>query len=325
MIDPFDALREADTPAAPRSDFAAALRQRIEAILTTGGKVMMATQVVPYLAVHDGPAALDWYARAFGAVEVVRVAMPDGRIGHAEFRIGTASFYLADEFAEIGVVSPLTLEGSPVTLHLTVTDVDGAYGAAVAAGASAQAEPADQPHGARHGTLIDPFGHRWMLSQSIEFITLPDLATRMTAMGMSVALGPAAERPAQGGIWAALNFADAVAGIRFMVDVLGFEEQLVVRGADPDVIEHSQLRWPEGGIVQAATASRGGNPFSQRPTGTESLYVITADPLMVYERCLAAGAEVLMPPMSPDYDPLGTVFSIRDPEGNIWSFGTYSG
>jgi uncharacterized glyoxalase superfamily protein PhnB len=128
-----------------------------------------------------------------------------------------------------------------------------------------------------------------------------------------------------GGIWAALNFADARAGIAFMVDVLGFEDQLIVPGEDDSIIVHSQLRWPEGGIVQAGSANRPDNVYSMRPTGAESLYVITRDPDAVYQRCLAAGVEVVTPPLTPDYDPDGSVFTIRDPEGNLWSFGTYAG
>ncbi|MDA3039266.1 MAG: glyoxalase, partial [Actinomycetota bacterium] len=86
-----------------------------------------------------------------------------------------------------------------------------------------------------------------------------------------------------------------------------------------------QLRWPEGGVVQAASANRSGNLFSERPTGSESLYVITRDPMAVHARCVAAGVEVISEPEAPDYDPDGLVFTIRDPEGNLWSFGTYRG
>lgn len=127
------------------------------------------------------------------------------------------------------------------------------------------------------------------------------------------------------GIWAALNYEDAQAGIRFLTEVLGFEERLVVPGEDPGVVEHSQFIWPEGGTIQAASANRPGNVFSQRATGQQSLYVITSDPDAVYRRCVDAGAKVLMEPESPDYDPEGSVFTIEDPEGNLWSFGTYAG
>ena len=111
-----------------------------------------------------------------------------------------------------------------------------------------------------------------------------------------------------------------------MTEVLGFTVDIVVPDEqDPDVIVHSQLRWPEGGVVQAASANRDGNPFSLRPIGSGSLYVITADPEAVYRRCVDAGADIIAEPRSPDHDPDGTVFSLRDAEGNLWSFGTYRG
>lgn len=292
-----------------------------------GPTTMSATHVTPYLTVHNGTAALAFYETAFGAVTGLRVVMDEatGQLGHAEFRIGQAAFYLSDEFPEMGVVSPRTLGGTAVALHLEVTDVDATFAVALDAGASSLAAPADQPHGARHGTLVDPFGHRWMLSQQVETISTSTYANRMREQGAKVTGAATMSAKPQGGIWAALNFQDAQRGIRFMVDVLGFEEELVVTGADPMVVEHSQLRWPEGGIVQAATANRPGNVFSERPIGTESLYVITTDPMAVYRRCIAAACEVIFEPTKPDYDPEGVLFSIRDDEGNIWSFGTYAG
>ena len=80
---------------------------------------------------------------------------------------------------------------------------------------------------------------------------------------------------------------------------------------------------PEGGIVQAATADRRGNPYSV--LAIQSLYVITADPLAVWARCSAAGLAVVHEPAAPHYDPEGLIFSVRDPEGHLWSFGTYNG
>ena len=290
------------------------------------------SRATPYLTVHDGNTALEFYAAAFGAVEMMRVVMDEatGQLGHAEFRIGDTAFFLSDEFAEMGVVSPRTLGGTAMAIHLDVDDVDSVFDAAVAAGADAFSPPADQPHGARHGLVIDPFGHRWMISQQIEDVGLADYETRMREVGAAVTGTPELTRPeltlrSQGGIWAALNYADARSGIRFMIDVLGFEADLVVPGEDPAVIEHSQLRWPEGGIVQAGSANRPGNVFSERPIGTGSLYVITDDPMAVHARCVAAGAEVVSEPEAPDYDPTGLVFTIRDAEGNLWSFGTYDG
>jgi PhnB protein len=336
MSDPFDVFGGTDEPVQPRPEFAAELRAQMALLLNTPtistnptprSTVMPTTRVVPYLTVHDGPAALAFYSAAFGAVEVMRVVMDEatGQLGHAEFHIGDAAFYLSDEFPEMGVVSPQRLGGTAVALHVEVDDVDAVFARSVAEGATPLAEPADQPHGARHGTLVDPFGHRWMLSQQLEQVELAEYGDRMRKQGATVTGAAPAARSTTGGIWAALNYADAVAGIRFMTDVLGFEEDLVVTGEDSTVVEHSQLRWPEGGVVQAASANRPGNVYSERPIGTESLYVITANPQVVYDRCVAASVEVVQAPESPDYDPDGMVFSIRDAEGNIWSFGTYAG
>lgn len=300
----------------------------------------MATTLIPYLTVNDADGALAFYGRAFGAVETMRIAMPDGRVGHAELRLGDATIYLSDEFPEMGVTSPAHLGGTSVTMHLTVDDVDQAFATAVAAGAETLMEPADQPHGARHGTLRDPFGHRWMLSQPIAIVGAEEMAAAM-GDGVTVTMAAAdAVRPgvaasgatggrrggtSHGGIWAGIVSADAPAAIRFLVDLFGFEETLVVPGEEPGVVEHSQLAWPEGGVVQVSTAGRPGNPYADRPVGTESLYVITADPLAVWNRCVAAGVEVVATPAAPDYDPDGLVFAVRDPDGNIWSFGTYAG
>ena len=290
--------------------------------------VPVATAVTPYLAVADGAAALAWYATALGAVEDYRVVGPDGRVGHAEIAIGAARFMLSDEYPEMGVPSPTTLGGTPVTLHLTVPDVDALYARAVAAGATAQSEPADQPHGSRHGTLVDPYGHRWMLSQPLEPFDLEAFRRRTEGSGFEVVgTGPddtvtAADRPGTGGgLWAAVHYADPLAAIEQLVDVLGFEEQLVVTGPDDRTVVHSELRWPEGGVVQVGT-SNPANPFSH-PPGGQGLYVITADPDAVWQRCRQAGLEVVREPHAPDHDPEGMSFSVRDHEANIWTFGTY--
>ena len=287
-----------------------------------------AAVLTPYLAVSDGAAAIAWYAEALGAVEQFRVVGDDGRVGHAELLIGPARFMLADEYPEIGVLSPATLGGTPLALHLSVDDVDRLFERAVNAGAESLSPPADQPHGARHGTLLDPYGHRWMLSQQLEDIDLDTYRQRSAGTGFEV-LGAApdervaaADRPGTGGgIWAGVFYDDALAAIRFMVDVFGFEEQLVVTGDDGRTVVHSQLRWPEGGIVQVGTADPS-NEFTHAP-GDQALYVVTADPQAVWERCEAAGLDVIRPPESPDYDPDGMGFSVRDREGNIWSFGSY--
>jgi uncharacterized glyoxalase superfamily protein PhnB len=124
-------------------------------------------------------------------------------------------------------------------------------------------------------------------------------------------------------VWPTLIYADALGAIRFLVDVFGFEEAIVVPGEAEGVVEHAQLRWPEGGGIMLGTANREGNVFSQRPLGCGSTYVVTDEPDKLYDRALDARVEVIRELHDEDYG--GSGFSIRDPEGNIWTFGSYRG
>jgi uncharacterized glyoxalase superfamily protein PhnB len=125
-------------------------------------------------------------------------------------------------------------------------------------------------------------------------------------------------------IWPSLTYADAHAGIRFLVEAFGFEERLVVPGERPAAIRHSELRWPEGGGVMLSSA---GGPeddvFSRRQPGNGSCYVVTNHLDDVSARATAAGAAVVREMQDTDYGSRG--FSVTDPEGNIRSFGTYAG
>ncbi len=138
-----------------------------ESSATAAATVAPTQALVPYLAVAGAAEAIDWYRDVLGAIETTRFVGDDGRVGHAELTIGTAKIMLADEFPEMDVVGPSTLGGTTVALHLEVVDVDYSHQRAVAAGATSVREPADQGHGNRNATILDPFGHRWMLSQVI--------------------------------------------------------------------------------------------------------------------------------------------------------------
>lgn len=124
-------------------------------------------------------------------------------------------------------------------------------------------------------------------------------------------------------VWPTLRSRDARALIRFLVGVVGFEETLVVPSADGRVA-HAQLSWPEGGGVMLGDSrtDEGPDGWSLEP-GTFGAYVVTADPRAVHARAVAAGAEIMMAPTESDHGSLDT--SLRDPEGNRWSFGTYRG
>jgi uncharacterized glyoxalase superfamily protein PhnB len=184
--DPLEALRQPVVPIAPRQAFAVELRARVTGALGLATTPSSAPVSVPavgpalsvYLCVRGAPAAIDFYRDAFGAIETMRMTGDDGRVGHAEITLEGMTVMLADEHPEIGVVSPETLGGTPVSLYLHVADVDATYARAVAAGATGERPPADQFHGNRNASLRDPFGHRWMLTQPVEAVSAEEMARR---------------------------------------------------------------------------------------------------------------------------------------------------
>lgn len=192
MTDPLDVLRTPDGPAgvagiAPDPAFARRLRARLERALDLPRGVAVSTATIqsdrtadvppdaalpthgaaiPYLAVSDGRAAIDWYVEVFGAVlDGDPIVMPDGRIGHAELSLAGGKLYLADEFPDIGVVAPQP-DAAAVSLVLAVEDVDARVAAALDSGGRLLRE-ISEAYGSRNATISDPFGHRWMLQQAL--------------------------------------------------------------------------------------------------------------------------------------------------------------
>lgn len=139
-------------------------------------------QITPYLTVRDAAAAIEFYKNAFGAVEDFRLQEPGGRIGHAELKLGSFVLMLAEEYPEYGLGGPQSLGGSPVTLHVSVDNVDVAARRAVDAGAKMLSEPKDEFYGERSCRIEDPFGHRWGLSQTIETVSPEEMQRRFDAL-----------------------------------------------------------------------------------------------------------------------------------------------
>jgi uncharacterized glyoxalase superfamily protein PhnB len=171
MTDPFDALHTPIRPVDPDPEFAARLRSRLEdAILERErGAMTTATEtkphtLTPYLAVADARAAIDFYVEVFGAARRGEpIIMADGKIGHAELAFGDSVLMLAEEFPEIGHVAPVAAGAHP-SYRLEVPDVDGAVDRALRRGAELLRPIADSGYG-RSGTILDPFGHRWMVTE----------------------------------------------------------------------------------------------------------------------------------------------------------------
>jgi len=138
--------------------------------------------VTPHLVCAGAAAAIDFYKQAFGAVELGRMDMPDGKIGHAEIRIGDSRLMLADDFPEYGSHGPLMLKGTPVYIHLYVDDADAAWGQAIAAGAKPVMPLADMFWGDRYGQVEDPFGHRWSIATHQRDVSVEELQAAMSKM-----------------------------------------------------------------------------------------------------------------------------------------------
>jgi uncharacterized glyoxalase superfamily protein PhnB len=128
----------------------------------------------------------------------------------------------------------------------------------------------------------------------------------------------------QTSVWPILTYRDGRAAIAFLTEAFGFEERAVyAREDDPSVIEHAELRWPLGGGIMLGTAGKDDSPFGRREPGNDSVYVVCDDPDALFERATEAAAEVVRGLRDEDYGSRG--FTVRDPEGNLWSFGTYAG
>jgi PhnB protein len=133
----------------------------------------------PYLVLDRCAEAIAFYKRAFGAEEIGRMPGPDGkRVMHAEIRIGDSIIFLADEFPQAGCSSPKSLGGTTTGIHLFVTDVDAAFGCALAPGATVIMPPMNMFWGDRFGKLSDPFGHQWSIATHVEDVPPQEMGKR---------------------------------------------------------------------------------------------------------------------------------------------------
>jgi PhnB protein len=123
--------------------------------------------ITPHIVVEGAERAVAFYRDAFGAAEVSRIPVPDGRLMSVQVRIGDGLLHVADEFPELGVLAPPSIGGTPVVLALDVADAEGVFAQAVTAGAEIRHPLADMFWGDRHGQLEDPFGHRWNIAQHL--------------------------------------------------------------------------------------------------------------------------------------------------------------
>ncbi len=135
-------------------------------------------QVIPYLIVDGGEAAIDFYTKVLGATERMHMPSPDGRIGHAELELGDSLIMLADEHPEMGILGPRSVGGTPVMISAYVEDVDSVVERALAEGAKSVRPVENQFYGDRTGQFEDPFGHRWSVATHVEDVPPGEMEKR---------------------------------------------------------------------------------------------------------------------------------------------------
>ena len=140
--------------------------------------------VTPHLVIRDAAKAIDFYTQAFGAEELCRMPGPEGKLMHAEIKIGDSILMISDEFPDWGAKGPESLGGTPVTINLYVEDCDTVFNRAVEAGATVRMPLADQFWGDRYGQVVDPFGHVWSVATHIKELT-PEEMSAAAAAAMS--------------------------------------------------------------------------------------------------------------------------------------------
>ena len=145
--------------------------------------------LTPYLTVKDAPSAIEFYIRAFGAEALQRIPGPDGRLLHASVKIGDSVLMMSEEFPEFGSRGPLSLGGSPVTIHLYVEDVDAAWAKAVGAGCEITMPLEDTFWGDRFGCLRDPYGHVWSLASRVRDLTAEEVMEAAAKIDFSASCG----------------------------------------------------------------------------------------------------------------------------------------
>lgn len=139
--------------------------------------------ITPHLVCDGASDAIEFYKKAFGAVELARLPGPEGKLTHAMIRIGDSNLMLVDEFPDWGSLGPRSLKGSPVTIHLYVEDVDATVARAVAAGAKVTMPVNDMFWGDRYGKVEDPFGHHWSIATHVRDVSAEEIQVGAKAMG----------------------------------------------------------------------------------------------------------------------------------------------
>lgn len=312
----------------PREDFIQRLRSDLERssamAMTTTTNVAESPAAVeihgsPALRFRDARKAIDFYKRAFGAVEIMRFENELG-VGHAELMIGDAKIMLGEEWPAGGRFSAETLGNTPFSMELSVPDADAFVEQAVAAGSTLIAAVRDQFYGRREGTVRDPFGYLWGVSTLIEDMSVDEMHRRFRAMQSAEPLKPKVS-PIPAGYRTVTAYPvvqDAPALIEFVKQVFDAEERFRAIGGAGGI--HAEIRIGDSMMMMGG----GGTGLKWRGESIPmAFHVYVRDCDAVYERALEAGASSIEAPADRPYGERSG--SVKDPAGNFWYIATYKG
>jgi PhnB protein len=308
----------------PRENF----KQRLKADLkrstsmatTTEPIAAVRTVATPRLTFKDAAKAIEFYKSAFAAKETFRFETELG-IGHAEIMIGDSLIMLAEEWPEGGRFSAESLGQSPITLQLTVPDVDAFVKHAVSAGAKLVGRIADQFYGRRDATLLDPFGYMWGAQTIKEEMSVEEMQRRFRAMMKPAETKTPAVEPVPKGYHTVTPYLvarDAEAMIGFAQKAFGAEETFRAIGSAGGI--HGEVRIGDSMIMMGGGIP--GRDFKATPNVT-AIHLYVKDTDAVYEQALQAGATSIDEPKDQEYGERSA--GVKDPAGNYWYIATHKG
>ena len=308
-----------DLRSLPREAFKSNLRAELERSISMSSSAKPAPKpkysATPRLSIRDAAEAIEFYKKAFGATELLRLTTPDGKIGHATLLIGEATFQLADALPEWGDPTPEQLGGTPIRIVLEVPDVDAFAQRAVDAGAKILIPVADQFYGARSGRLQDPFGHVWIVSTHVKDVPFEEMQRIFSDMMKQPAAQSAEEAVKVGPIRKGFRsitpyfvLENASGFMDFLSAAFGGEEKFRMPGPGGKIM-HAEAS-VAGSMIEFADANA---EFPPMPTALH-FYVPKVDE--VYARAIDVGAKSIGAPANQTYGERGA--SLVDPCGNNW-------
>jgi PhnB protein len=272
-----------------------------------------------YICIAGASAAIDFYREAFGARELSRLAEPDGKIGHAEIQIGNTVIMLSDEYPDYGALSPKTIGGSPVRIHLDVADADAFAERAIKAGAILTRPIEDQFYGARSGQITDPFGYTWVISTHLKDVPSEDMQKEFDKFTAEREAKNAYEssvkedkmrRDNRRAVTPYLTVHKPGELVDFVTEAFGGIEHFRATGSAGGM--HAEVS-----IGDSVVMIGGAEHIEPMPT---AIHLYVADVDEAYERALKAGAKSIMPVADQPYGERSG--GVEDVHGNRWYIAT---